>query len=347
MWDRPRRCAGPYHAGVSIRGDGHHHDETAHGDGDGHSHGRLSADSAGALTVVVTSSVILGLVAAVEIAAAMISSSAGVLADGLHNLGDVLTTVALGTAFVISRRAPSQRFPYGYHRGEDLAGLAVVLLMIVGAGLAGVTSFDHLLHPAHLSNLGLAFAVAILGLVGNEAVAHYKMRAGRRIGSLALVADGRHSRIDGLGSLGAAIGVVGAAVGFPVIDPIAGLVITAVICVVVVDTARNVTGRLLDEADGSLIDTVTSTAASIAGVVAVTSVRARWTGRRVRAEVTVEVDPQLTVSIAHAIAEAIRHELIHHIEALDDVVVHLDPAGETNAHAAADHHIAESGRDRG
>jgi divalent metal cation (Fe/Co/Zn/Cd) transporter len=107
---------------------------------------------------------------------------------------------------------------------------------------------------------------------------------------------------------------------------------------VAVDTARHVTGRLLDEADASLIALITETASTVPGVVAVAQVNARWTGRRVRAELTLEVPPGESVARAHALGEEVRHRLFHRVESLADVVVHLDPAGDAAAHRETSHH---------
>lgn len=286
------------------------------------------------------SSLVLGLVAALELVTAAVSSSAAVLADGLHNLGDVSTTLALAAAFLLSRRAPSRRFPYGYHRGEDLAGLLVLLLIIASALASGAASIEHLLHRQPPTHLGAALVAALVGLAGNEAVARYKTTAGRRIGSVALVADGQHSRIDGLASLGAAVGVGGAMLGWPLLDPLAGLGITVVIAVVAWDTAKNVTGRLLDEADASLLATLREVAGAVPGVLAVTETRARWAGRRVYAELTLELAPTETLGVAHTVGEEVRHRLYHRMESLADVIVHLDPAGMADAHGIVQHHLA-------
>ncbi|HEV7678329.1 MAG TPA: cation diffusion facilitator family transporter [Candidatus Dormibacteraeota bacterium] len=318
---------------------GHQHDdhepapESAHG----HTHGSIDAEP-NALRVTLISSAVLGAVAALELVVAAMSGSAGVLADGLHNLADLSTTLALATAFVVSRRAPTRRFPYGYHRGEDLAGIFVVLLIVASAVASGVTSVEHLLHGQQVSRFGVALAVALVGFVGNEAVARYKTIAGRRMGSVSLVADGRHSRVDGFASLAAAAGVAGAWAGVPLLDPIAGLVLTVVIAAVAVDTARHVSARLLDEADASLTDLIEKTAAGVPGVVRVAQARARWTGRQVRAELTLEVSPDDTVARAHALGEEVRHRLFHRVDSLADVIVHLDPAGDPAAHEATRHH---------
>jgi cation diffusion facilitator family transporter len=321
------------HRGRRLRGRGGH----------GHVHGRPASSAPGALRTLAIASVGLALVSAAELAISALSGSAAVLADGLHNLGDVFTTVALAAAFVLSERAPTRRFPYGYHRGEDLAGVVVLLLILASAIASGVTSIEHLLHRSTLSHPEVAFAAALIGFAGNEAVARYKTVMGRRLQSMSLVADGQHSRIDGLASLGAAVGVAGAWAGVPVLDPIAGLALTAVIAVVALDTARNVTARLLDETDASLLATIEELAAATPGVLSVSDVRARWTGRRIRAEMVLGVSPEETVSRAHALGEEVRHQLFHRVDGLAEVVVHLDPAGDDEAHQSVRHHLAGGG----
>ena len=328
----------------------HEHDHSDHGDhaggehshehagSHGHTHGAGLPRGAGALRVVAISSVLLAAVAALELTAAALSGSVGVLADGLHNLGDVSTTLALAVAFILSKRAPTRRFPYGYHRGEDLAGLVVLALIGASAVASGVTSVEHLLHRQTLTNAALAMVVAGAGFLGNEAAAQYKVRAGRRLHSTSLIADGQHSRVDGLASLGALAGVAGASLGAPILDPVAGLVITVIIAVVAWETARTVTGRLLDEADASLVATIEDVARSTPGVLGVNDARARWTGRRVLAELTVEVDPDSTLARAHALGEDVRHALYHKIDTPIEVIVHLDPAGDQAAHEAVSHH---------
>ena len=335
--------------GDTVDGHDDHAHETA-GRAEGHGHGKhrhgvaapslasAGTEGDGALRVVAISSLLLAAVAAAELTAAALTSSAAVLADGLHNLGDVFTTVALAIAVILSRRAPNHRFPYGYHRVEDLAGLMVLALIVASAVASGVTSIEHLIHRPPLTNVGLAIGVAAIGFVGNEVAAQYKIRAGRRLRSLALIADGKHSRTDGFASLGAVVGVAGAGLGAAVLDPVAGLVITVIIAGVGWETGRSLTGRLLDEADASLVATIEEIAATTDGVLAVTETRARWTGRRVLAEITLEVAPETPLSRAHALGEEVRHRLYHHIDPLTDVIVHLDPAGHADAHDAVSHH---------
>ncbi len=232
----------------------HDHDHDDHDDHEshGHEHGKVDADLYGnkaGLRAVQISTVGMFIVAAIQCAIAGIGGSAGLFADALHNLGDVLTTVALWIAFVISNRAANQRYTYGYHRAEDLAGIFIVLVIIASAVAGAWESIQKLSSGSAPTHLLLSMAAAVVGFVGNEILAWYKISVGKRINSVPLVADGQHSRIDGLTSLAALIGLIGAAFGLRIADPIAGLVITVVILTVVYSTSRSVLQRLLDAVD--------------------------------------------------------------------------------------------------
>src|SRR6266550_9229974 len=243
---------GHVHDEHSHDDDGHEHDhdleeqeghsEHGHG-GHGHEHGRVDADLYGnraGLRAVQISTAGMFAVAAIQFIIAFIGGSAGLFADALHNLGDVLTTVALWIAFVISNRAANRRYTYGYYRSEDLAGIFIVLVIIASAVAGAVESIQKLTTGSVPTQLYLSMAAALIGVAGNEILAQYKISVGKRINSVPLIADGQHSRIDGLTSLAAFIGLIGVALGFPLADPIAGLVITAVILTVVYSTTRSV-----------------------------------------------------------------------------------------------------------
>src|SRR5438309_1275186 len=258
----------------------HEHDGHGHG-GHGHEHGRVDADLYGnraGLRAVQISTAGMLLVAVIQFAIATIGGSAGLFADALHNLGDVLTTVALWIAFVIARRAANQRYTYGYYRAEDLAGIFIVLVIIASAVAGAVESILKLTSGAVPTQLYLSMAAALVGVAGNELLAQYKISVGKRINSVPLIADGQHSRIDGLTSLAAFLGLVGVLLGFPLADPIAGLLITVVIATVVYSTSRSVIQRLLDAVDPHVVPSISETATSVPGVEAVTDVRARWVG---------------------------------------------------------------------
>ena len=262
------------------------------------------------------------------------SGSVALLGDTLHNFADALTAVPLGLAFLLGRRVATRRYTYGYGRAEDLAGLVIVLMIAGSAVLAGYQAVDRLLHPVEVSHLGAVALAGLVGFIGNEAVAQYRIRVGRRIGSAALVADGLHARTDGFTSLAVLIGAGGVAIGWWWADPVAGLLITVAILLVLKDAAREVWRRLMDAVDPALVDRVEATLLDTPGVVGVGSVRLRWIGHRLRAECDIVVGADLRVAQAHAITVDAEHRLIHAVPRLTAAVVHTDP----HAHAGIDHH---------
>src|SRR6266446_4222726 len=336
----------------------HAHDEHDHGHahdgghgGHGHEHGRVDADLYGnraGLRAVQISTAGMFVVAAIQFAIAGIGGSAGLFADALHNLGDVLTTVALWIAFVLSNRAANQRYTYGYYRTEDLAGIFIVLVIIASAVAGAWESIQKLTSGSAPTQLLWSMAAALVGVAGNEILAQYKISVGKRINSVPLVADGQHSRIDGLTSLAAFIGLVGVAFGLRIADPIAGLVITVVIMSVVYSTSRSVLQRLLDAVDPRVVPSIITTASEVPGVEEVNDVRARWVGHTLHVIMNIGVDPELTLVKAHAIAEEVRHRLFHSINGLSEAIIHTDPHshGEeaTDYHQKVAHHMQEAQR---
>jgi cation diffusion facilitator family transporter len=310
----------------------HEHDEHGHG----HEHGKVDADLYGnqaGLRAVQLSTAGMLLVSAIQFAIVLIGGSAGLFADALHNFGDVFTTVALWIAFVISSRAANQRYTYGYYRAEDLAGIFIVLVIIASAVAGAVESIQKLTSGNVPTHIYLSMTAALVGVVGNELLAQYKISVGKRINSVALVADGQHSRIDGLTSLAAFAGLIGVMLGFPIADPIAGILITLVIIIVVFTTSRSVLQRLLDAVDPHVVPSIITTALAVPGVEKVTDVRARWVGHTLHVVMNIEVNAELTLAKAHAIAEEVRHRLFHKIEGISEVVIHADPSS-----ASGDHH---------
>jgi cation diffusion facilitator family transporter len=291
------------------------------------------------IRAVAVSLLILLAVAGVQALVALASGSVAVLGDTLHNAADGLTALPLWLAFRLGRRPPTARFTYGYGKSEDLAGLAVVALIAASAGFAGYEAIDRFVHPRTVTHLGLVMAAAIVGALGNEVVAQYRIRVGRRIGSAALEADGIHARTDGVTSLLVLIGAVGVAFGLRWADPLVGLLITAAILIVGYQAVRSVGQRLLDAVDAAIVDRITQTVGGVDGVTEVTEVRARWAGHRLMAQVRLSVDGALSVTRAHEIAEAAQHELLHDVSNLSEAIIHVDPSGTgLDPHAATAHH---------
>lgn len=269
---------------------------------------------------------------------AWISGSAALLADTVHNFSDALTALPLWLAFVVGRRPANRRYTYGYGRAEDLAGLVIILMIALSAGVAGYESVRKLLQPEPITSLGWVIVAGIVGAVGNEVVAAYRIRIGRRIGSAALIADGQHARVDGLTSLAVLIGALGVWLGFPLADPLIGLLITVAILFILKDTAQTMWYRLMDAVDPELTERLEQVARSVERVRGVQDVRVRWLGHRLRCELHIGVDATLPTAESHAIAEEVRHKLLHELPGLEVVTVHVDPEGDRDYHAMVAHH---------
>lgn len=325
---------------VATEHHGHDHDDDrdhadnapnlSHGHGHGHTHGQASVDRAmeaskEGVRALKISFAALALTAGLQAAVVVASGSVALLSDTLHNLSDAATAIPLWLAFRLARRRPSRRFTHGLGRAEDLAGLFVVVMIGLSAVLAGWQALDHLWNPPEVRHLGLVMAAGAIGAIGNEVVAMYRIRVGRRIGSAALVADGLHARTDGLTSLAVVVGAVGVAFGWDWADPVVGLAIAAAIVVVFVQAVRGVGERLLDGVDPALVTEAIAAAASVDGVQHVSELRARWVGHRLQAEARITVDRDLDVATGHEIAEGVSEALLDRLPVLASAVVHVDP----------------------
>jgi cation diffusion facilitator family transporter len=259
----------------------------------------------------------------------VLSGSVALLGDTLHNVADALTAVPLLVAFRVARRPANNRYTYGYGRAEDLAGLFVVAMIALSAGLTAYTAIDRLLNPSDVTHLWAVAAAALVGFTGNELVAQYRIRVGRRIGSAALVADGLHARADGFTSLAVLLGVAGVAVGWQSADPIVGLVITVAIVGVLRSATVQVGRRLMDAVDPHLVDQARAAISTVDGIDNVRDLRIRWIGHTLRAEADVTVSPSLTVTDAHALAHHAEDHLLTYVPRLTAATIHVSP---TNAH---------------
>jgi len=219
----------------------------------------------------------------------------GLLGEALHNLSDVSTSLVVFLGFRVSRRTPSERYSYGLERAEDLAGLGVALVVWASAVFAGWESAHKLLAGSGTSHVGAGIAAAALGIVGNQLVARYKLRVGRRIQSATLVSDAKHSWLDALSSAGALAGLVAVAAGQRWGDPVAGLAVTLFICHVGWEVTTDIGHRLLDGVDPGVLTAAEHAAATVPGV-RHAHARARWTGRTLRIEIEAWVDPALPIA---------------------------------------------------
>lgn len=263
-----------------------------------------------------------------QVVVVIATGSIALLADTIHNFSDALTAIPLFIAFRLSRRPVDRRFTYGYRRAEDLAGVFIVAMIALSAVIAGWQAIDRLIDPRPLENIGVLFGAGVIGFLGNEAVALFRIREGNAIGSAALVADGYHARTDGFTSLAVALGAIGVWAGFERADPIIGLVIAVAIFAVLRGAATQIYYRLMDAVDPAIVDRIEAVAAGTDGVLAVQMPRARWLGHQLEADLTIVVPEGLPVGEGHVIAEAVEDQLIRAIRHLDGVRIHVHPPSE-------------------
>lgn len=285
----------------------------------------LESTAAGIRTVKI-SLLVLGLTALIQIVIVVMSGSVALAADTIHNFADALTAVPLWIAFALGAKPATRRYTYGFGRVEDLAGSFVVAMITMSAIIAGYEAIARLIHPQQIEHVGWVALAGLVGFIGNEWVALYRIRVGHRIGSAALIADGLHARTDGFTSLAVLCSAGGVALGFPLADPIVGLLITAAILAVLRTAARDVFRRLLDGVDPAMVDAAEQALAARPGVQAVRSVRMRWIGHRLHADAELDVDPALDLAQAHRIAHDAEHELTHTVPKRTTALIHAYPA---------------------
>lgn len=330
-------------------GQGSHADKHGHGSsgGHGHTHGVIDASlttTDRGVWAIKWSFIILAITAALQLTVVFISGSVALLADTIHNIGDAVTAIPLWVAFVLVRRKPSVTFTYGLGRVEDLAGILIVLIILFSAVVAGYEAISRLIHPQPVTQLGWLAAAGVVGFIGNEAVAVFRIRVGRQMNSAALIADGYHARTDGLTSLAVVLGAIGVYFGFPLADPIIGLLITLTIFGIVWQSAKAVLTRALDGVEPGITAEIRHAAEHVLGVSAVTSAKARWIGHRLHADVEVAIDETASVGDAARIAASLKGELFEHLPALRTANVMLalpDVEADEARPAHAGHHAPE------
>lgn len=298
----------------------------------GHSHDAadqiddaLEADASGRRALIV-SLCGLAVTAVLQAVVVVLSGSVALLGDTLHNVADALTAIPLLVAFTLARRPPNKRYTYGYGRAEDLGGVFVIAMIALSSFVAAYEAIERLIHPHKVTHLWLVGAAGLIGFIGNEVVAQYRIRVGRQIGSAALVADGLHARTDGFTSLAVLIGAGGVGLGWRWADPVVGLLITVAILGVLRSAVVQIGARLMDAVDPGLVDQATASVASVGGINEVRELRIRWIGHTLRAEVDATVDPSLSLAQAHDLAHHAEEHLLHDIRRLTAATVHISPS---------------------
>ena len=321
--------------------DFHHHHGHIHNGAHGHTHGVINpiiATTERGVWAITWSFVILVVTASLQILVVLASGSVALLADAIHNVGDATTAIPLWAAFMLARRKPSPTFTYGYGRVEDLAGIAIVLIILFSAIVAGYEAISRLILPQPITYLRWVALAGLIGFIGNEIVAVLRICVGREINSAALIADGYHARTDGLTSLAVVGGAFGVWLGFPLADPIIGLIITIAIFGIVWQSSRAVLTRMLDGVDPSIVADIRHAAAHVVGLKEILGVKARWLGHRLYAEIAIRVDDQLSVADADAVQQSLQQELSAHIPGLSSAAISVYGSAQgTKASVAFSH----------
>jgi cation diffusion facilitator family transporter len=286
----------------------------------------LEADGEGRHALLL-SLLILAVTAAIQAAVVVLSGSVALLGDTLHNVADALTALPLLIAFRLAHKPATTRYTYGYGRAEDLGGLFVMAVILLSSALAGWEAIDRLIHPREVTHLWIVAVAAVVGFIGNEFVARYRIRVGRRIGSAALEADGLHARTDGFTSLAVLLGAGGVALRWRWADPVVGLVITVAILGVLRSAIHQIGARLMDAVDPVLVEQATAAVTGVPGVIEVRELRIRWIGHTLRAEVDAFVDADLTVTQAHEVAHHAERHLLDQVRRLTAATIHTSPVG--------------------
>lgn len=319
--------------------------------GHGHTHGAIDptiATTTRGIWAIKWSFVVLAITSVLQLVVVVFSGSVALLADTIHNVGDAVTAIPLWIAFLLVRRKPSKTFTYGLGRVEDLAGVAIVLIILFSALFAGYEAIARLINPQPITFLGWVIAAGIIGFLGNEAVAVFRIRVGREINSAALIADGYHARTDGFTSLAVVLGAIGVWLGFPLTDPIVGLLITVAIFGIVWQSSKAVFTRMLDGVEPAIVDEVRHAAEHVEGVRAVLEVKARWLGHRLHVDVGAQIDGAITVAEADRVVKDLKEVLFEHIPALGVAEVRVSSRGTVEerdpltADPGAGHHHARA-----
>ena len=261
-------------------------------DGHGHTHGVIDptiASTERGIWAIKWSFVLLVITAVFQIVVVAISGSVALLPIRSTISADATTAIPLWVAFRLARWKPTETFTYGYGRVEDLAGIVIVAIIFFSAIVAGYEAIDRIFHPQAIG-APMWVALASSASLATRPWAVFRIRVGREINSTALIADGYHARTDGLTSLAVVAGATGVWLGFPLADPIVGLLITVAIFGIVWQSAKSVLTRMLDGVEPGLVADIRHDAEHVKGIREILDVKARWLGHKLHSDVAILID---------------------------------------------------------
>lgn len=266
---------------------------------------------------------------AFKLFAGVAGQSSAMVSDAAHSLSDVLATLIALVGVLLSKRAADDDHPYGHERFESVATLLLGLILLATGGLIGKAGLEDLLsgNDARRGSPGLiALVAAVVSIAVKEAMYWYTRRCALRLNSAAFMADAWHHRSDALSSVGSLIGIAGARMGYPALDPAAGVAICLVIVAVALRTTRDALGQLLDTSCGRSYDReLENFIAAQEGVVRVDLLRTRRFGNRVYVDLEIAVDGDTSLRKAHSVAERVHLRVEQRFSGVKHIMIHVNP----------------------
>lgn len=262
----------------------------------------------------------------IKLVAGFIGHSASMISDGVHSLSDVISSIGVFIGLKISQKPADYEHPYGHEKFEAVLSKILAFLLFMTGLSIGLSAIQTIISKSYVEPQLIALWAAILSIAVKEWMYHYTMRQAKKIESTALAADAWHHRSDALSSIGALIGIVGARLGYPILDPLAALVITIIILNVAIDIFVDATNQVIDKAASpEVIDEIIKYIQSVDGVLAIDSLKTRIHSNRIYVDLEISVDPTLSLIDAHAIAEAVHYQLEQNIHKIKHCTVHVNP----------------------
>ena len=269
-----------------------------------------------------------------KLLAGVIANSGAMISDAVHSASDVLATFLALLGVNMAQKGPDREHPYGHERQECVISIllaGVLLITGVGIGYQGLGKIVNMNQEVIAVPGVLALVAAIVSIVTKEWMYHYTKRIALKINSQAFLADAWHHRSDAFSSVGALIGIAGARLGYPVLDPLASVIICVFIMKVAFDIFREATNKMVDRAcDGAFEEKVREYINQQEGVLGIYNLRTRLFGNRIYVDVEIYADGEKTLNEAHAVAEKVHKGIEENFPEVKHIMVHVNPWGCKN-----------------
>ena len=262
----------------------------------------------------------------IKLLAGFIGHSTSMISDGVHSLSDVISSIGVFIGLRISQKPADIDHPYGHEKFEAvLSKILAFILFLTGLSI-GYSAIETIVSSSYIIPKMMTLWAALLSIGVKEWMYHYTIRQAKKIESTALAADAWHHRSDSLSSIGALIGIIGARLGFPILDPLAALVITLIILKVAIEIFVEATNQVIDKAASpELVNEIIQQIQSVNGVLAIDSLKTRVHSNRIYVDLEISVEATLSLIEAHTIAEAVHYQLEQNIHKIKHCTVHVNP----------------------